>query len=134
QSAGGPVQPGQLPGTQPVGPSAKKAEPGGVTPLPVPPIQGMMDSLMPKLPGVTQHQGTGAVPGPAVPGPVPPSAQAGAAASAYRSGAYDASSAGTHNDYSVHVQSVTVKDVNELQQSLGDKQRLQMMRYAGRPS
>lgn len=133
QSAGGPVQPGQLPGTQPVGPPVKKAEASGVTSLPVPPIQGVLDSLTPKLPGVQQHipQGGPSAPGP---GPVPPSAQAGAATASYRSGAYDANSAGTHNDYSVHVQSVTVKDVNEMSQSMADKQRLQMMRYAGRPS
>lgn len=37
------------------------------------------------------------------------------------------------NDYSIHLDSVTVKDVNELQRELSSQQRLQMMRYAGRP-
>ncbi|WP_195167900.1 tape measure protein [Mycobacteroides abscessus] len=37
------------------------------------------------------------------------------------------------NDYSVRVENVTVKDVNELQRELSSQQRLQMMRYAGRP-
>lgn len=37
------------------------------------------------------------------------------------------------NDYSVRIENVTVKDVNELQREIDSRQRLQMMRYAGRP-
>ncbi|DAZ90155.1 phage tail tape measure protein [Mycobacteroides abscessus] len=37
------------------------------------------------------------------------------------------------NDYSIKVDSINVKDVDELMGQLNDKQRLQMMRYAGRP-
>ncbi len=38
------------------------------------------------------------------------------------------------NDFSTHIDSVVVKDVGELQQQLTDRQQLNMMRYAGRPS
>ncbi len=37
------------------------------------------------------------------------------------------------NDYSVRIENVTVKDVNELEAQMSSRQRLQMMRYAGRP-
>ncbi|WP_131726908.1 MULTISPECIES: phage tail tape measure protein [unclassified Mycobacteroides] len=37
------------------------------------------------------------------------------------------------NDYSIKVDSINVKDVDELMGQLNDKQKLQMMRYAGRP-
>ncbi|WP_301119768.1 phage tail tape measure protein [Mycolicibacterium fortuitum] len=37
------------------------------------------------------------------------------------------------NDYSVRVENVTVKDVGEMERELSAKQRLQMMRHAGRP-
>lgn len=37
------------------------------------------------------------------------------------------------DDYSVRIDSVTVKDVNELQREIDSRQRLQMMRYGGRP-
>jgi hypothetical protein len=37
------------------------------------------------------------------------------------------------NDYSVRVENVTVKDVDELQRELSTQQRLQMMRHGGRP-
>ncbi|ORA07765.1 transglycosylase family protein [Mycobacterium arosiense] len=39
---------------------------------------------------------------------------------------------GTGPDYSVRIENVTVKDVNELQREIDSRQRLQMMRYAGR--
>ena len=41
--------------------------------------------------------------------------------------------AGGGPDFSIHLANVTVKDVNELESQLSSKQRLQMMRYAGRP-
>jgi tape measure domain-containing protein len=37
------------------------------------------------------------------------------------------------NDYSVRIENVTVSDVNEMQREIDSRQRLQMMRYAGRP-
>lgn len=37
------------------------------------------------------------------------------------------------NDYSIKVDNINVKDVDELMGQLNDKQKLQMMRYAGRP-
>lgn len=37
------------------------------------------------------------------------------------------------NDYSIHLENVQVKDVGELERQLSSRQRLQMMRYAGRP-
>lgn len=36
-------------------------------------------------------------------------------------------------DYSVRIENVTVKDVNEMQREIDSRQRLQMMRFAGRP-
>lgn len=41
---------------------------------------------------------------------------------------------GAGDDYSVHIHSVTVKDVAELERQMKDRQTLQTMRYRGRPS
>jgi hypothetical protein len=40
---------------------------------------------------------------------------------------------GSSSDYSVRINNVTVTDVNELKNQIDSRQRLQMMRYAGRP-
>lgn len=40
---------------------------------------------------------------------------------------------GSSNDYSVQIGNVTVTDVNELKNQIDSRQRLQMMRYSGRP-
>jgi hypothetical protein len=45
----------------------------------------------------------------------------------------DPAAMGGTNDYSVRIDNVTVKDVNEMQREIDSRQRLQMMRYAGRP-
>lgn len=41
---------------------------------------------------------------------------------------------GAGDDFSVHIHSVTVKDVAELERQMKDRQTLQTMRYRGRPS
>lgn len=45
----------------------------------------------------------------------------------------DPAAVGGRNDYSVRIDNVTVKDVNELQRELDSRQRLQRWRYGGRP-
>ncbi|OBI46976.1 hypothetical protein [Mycobacterium colombiense] len=188
-SPGGPVQPGQLPGQQPVGPSVPIATEGtgNFTPAPTP-IQGL---------GGPQAQGPSVptpTPGAPVQGPQPvqpkpsqtpppgtqplqPTDLAGLLGLAHGGvvGVYDnggilpsggiainkskrpepilsseqwgdvhalASHAvappdptvgGFAPNYSVNIDSVTVKDVNELQREIDSRQRLQMMRHAGRP-
>lgn len=67
---GGPVQPGQLPGQQPVGPSAAPAQPGGVTPKAPAPGGG----VGPHWPGAQQPAAAPAAPAapaPAAPAPSP---------------------------------------------------------------
>ena len=47
----------------------------------------------------------------------------------------DPAAGGTYApDYRVMIENVTVKVVNDLQRQLSDRQRIQMMRYGGRPS
>lgn len=73
---GGPVQPGQLPGMQPVGGPAKPAQGGGVPSAAVSPIASLAGAggeaamKAPPMPTGGQHGGSGAAPGPA-PGPAP---------------------------------------------------------------
>jgi hypothetical protein len=43
------------------------------------------------------------------------------------------SGTGAANDYSVRIDNVTVTDVEHLRREIDSRQRLQMMRYAGRP-
>ncbi|ARV82049.1 hypothetical protein LFT51_12765 [Mycobacterium intracellulare subsp. chimaera] len=45
----------------------------------------------------------------------------------------DPAAVGGRNDYSVRIDNVTVKDVNELQREIDSRQRLQRWRYGGRP-
>ncbi|GAB3019552.1 hypothetical protein [Mycobacterium bourgelatii] len=45
----------------------------------------------------------------------------------------DPNAFGGRNDYTVRIDQVVVKDVNELQREIDTRQRLQMMRHAGRP-
>lgn len=46
----------------------------------------------------------------------------------------DAAGGGAKYDYRIILQNVTVRDVDELQRKLNDRQKLQMMRHGGRPS
>lgn len=87
--------------------------------------------------GQQQHEGTGALPGPApaeglqvgqpVGNPAPPIAGG-------PGGELDpTANGGGVNDYSVHMHDTTVTDVKALTQEAKDQQMLQAMRHAGRP-
>lgn len=184
--AGGPVQPNQLPGMQPFGPTVTQNKPGqpGPAPLPIPGLGTVTKSLMPvpgvnvvtpavgqPAPGAANVHTTG-IPQIPEPGkPVDPAwsnylqgigtfdtggwlmpkelgFNAGnrpepifspeefgniAAIANQEPGQLDRSR-GSVNDYRVMIGNLTVKDVNELQRQLTDRQNLQKMRYAGRSS
>ncbi|AER47573.1 endolysin [Mycobacterium phage DS6A] len=185
--AGGPVQPGQLPGQQPVGGPAGPAQAGGITPE-APPIGELLggaagqSAATTPTPAVTaaavgpasgpvaedQQHGRGGPPGPLddlilprygkggvvgvfdsggwlMPGDVavnktrrPEPILTGdqwqtLAAVAGRPAPDRAVATEAPNDYSVRIENVTVKDVRELEAQMSSRQRLQMMRYAGRP-
>lgn len=184
--AGGPVQPGQLPGQQPVGSPASPAQAGGITPE-APPIGELLGGAAEQsgattpTPAVTaaavgpasgpaaedQQHGRGGPPGPLddlilprygkggvvgvfdsggwlMPGDVavnktrrPEPILTGdqwqtLAAVAGRPAPDRAMATEAPNDYSVRIENVTVKDVRELEAQMSSRQRLQMMRYAGR--
>ncbi|TXI51710.1 hypothetical protein [Mycolicibacter arupensis] len=181
-AAPGPVQPGQLPGQQPVGAPAQQAQAQGIvsapTPIapkptvgpafvPTPKAAPVLGPYMPTLslpvptpPKPTQQQpqsdlayllgpgttGTFDVGGMLQPGgiainktrrpePILSTNQWGdlAEIASRDMPELDPRAAGASNDYSVHIDSVTVKDVEEMQRTIDSRQRLQMMRYAGRP-
>ncbi|MDV6978190.1 transglycosylase family protein [Mycobacterium intracellulare] len=183
----GPVQPGQMPGQQPVGPSVPIATEGtgNFTPAPVgtpglsptasgpgapsvapaaplgpeapksgpmapqpdqPPVQpkkppGALDFVPLDMPGVFDDGGWLQPNGIAVnlsnkPEPILNADQWGDmhAIAAQGMPELDPKAAnGYAPNFSVTIDSVTVKDVNELQREIDSRQRLQMWRHAGRP-
>ncbi|OBG36201.1 hypothetical protein [Mycolicibacter heraklionensis] len=181
-AAPGPVQPGQLPGQQPVGAPAQQAQAQGVVSAPTPvapkPAPGpVFGPPMPKAPVFGPPMPTLSLP---VPAPPKPAQQQQPSDLSYLLGPgtvgtfdiggmlqpggiainktrrpepilstnqwgdladiasrdmpeLDPRSGGGTNDYSVHIDSVTVKDVEEMQRTIDSRQRLQMMRHAGRP-
>lgn len=194
-SPSGPVQPGQMPGQQPVGAPAPiaTAGTGDFTPAPTP-MQGLAGT-QPQGPAVPSPQAPGPpapVQGPQpVQGPKPPQAPPpgteplrptdlagllGLARGGVVPGVFDdggwlqpngiavnlsnkpepilnadqwgdmhaiaaqgmpeldpKAANGYAPNFSVNIDSVTVKDVNELQREIDSRQRLQMWRHAGRP-
>ncbi|BCO57172.1 hypothetical protein LTQ56_05610 [Mycobacterium intracellulare subsp. intracellulare] len=185
-SPSGPVQPGQMPGQQPVGPSVPIATEGtgNFTPAPVgtpglsptasgpatpsvaaaplgpqapksgpmapqpdqPPVQpkkpaGPLDFVPLDMPGVFDTGGWLQPNGIAVnlsnkPEPILNAEQWGNlhAIAAQGMPELDPKAAnGYAPNFSVNIDSVTVKDVNELQREIDSRQRLQMWRHAGRP-
>jgi len=182
---GGPVQPGQLPGQQPVGAPVQEAQAGGVPSAPLPiaglvpkPTTPQADGQAPPAPA----QGSIAVQPNQTPQIIKPTdlggllganglARGGVVPRVFDNGGWlmpgavainqtkrpepilndnqwgtlqaiagqsmpapDPSAGGAYApDYSVRIDSVTVKDVNELQREIDSRQRLQMMRHAGRP-
>lgn len=179
----GPVQPGQMPGQQPVGPSVPIATEGtgNFTPAPVgapglstsaatpslaptapsvpqapksgpmapqpdqPPVQpkkppGALDFVPLDMPGVFDDGGWLMPNGIAInqtnrPEPILNDEQWGNLHAIASQGmpAPDPKAFRGGDDYSVRIESVTVKDVNELQREIDSRQRLQRMRYGGRP-
>lgn len=201
QQPNAPVQPGQLPGRQPVGAPVTKADPGGVASMPIDigqivggnqgrkfgpgipgtdatkpgagahqqpgPLSGPGSPKPPKQPKPSPTQHGPSIPGGQKPNPNQPSFwstlgifdnggwlmpnqlalnagkrpepilsdQQGSYLKALASqppGKYDSSSAGVSNDYSVRIDSVTVKDVEAMSREISDQQRLQVMRHNGR--
>ncbi|AFC54282.1 aggregation-promoting factor C-terminal-like domain-containing protein [Mycobacterium paraintracellulare] len=185
----GPVQPGQMPGQQPVGAPTPIAQPGtgDFTPAAtgVPGLSGpnqtapqtpdinagpMPKAAMPPTAGTPQQPAPAPAPKPSnppgpldflpldmpnvfddggwlMPGglainksnqpePILNAAQwdnIGALAKRSQTMVPDPSQSAYSPDYSVRIDSVTVKDVNELMSEANSRQRLQMMRHAGRP-
>jgi hypothetical protein len=202
---GGPVQPGQLAGAQPVAPPVQKAQPGGIAPGPAPINPGGPSTpwIKPKTaqPGapniapwdkqILQQGGVNLKqyakpPAPVAPpvkppAPVGPKPQPGGGFATdwlkmigvFDQGGilppkglainntrrpepmavfnhdqwgtldslansnvaeFDPESNGNHYDYSFRPEKVVVQDVNELQRVVTDRQKIQAMRYGGRPS
>lgn len=185
--AGGPVQPGQLRGQQPVGSPASAAQAGGITPT-APPITAMVNDAVQQFAVATPAPPTTAPPvgpqtGPSAednahgrggpPGPLDdlilPRYGKGGVLGVYDDGGWlmpggvavnksrrpepiltgnqwadlaavaaqpvpeRADGVGeTPNDYSVRIENVTVTDVRDLEAQMSSRQRLQMMRHAGR--
>ncbi|QDF19747.1 tape measure protein [Mycobacterium phage LilSpotty] len=80
--------------------------------------------------------GNPAKPGDPVPGssiPPLPGPQVPGGPASGPGGEFDPESSGVNNDYSVHLNGVTVTDVKQLTQQAKDQQSLQIMRHAGRP-
>lgn len=185
---GGPVQPGQLPGRQPVGASVKPASGGGVPSV----ASAIIGAGQPNnSPASFAAKGFNAVSSGNLKGPGSPAAKGFTAAQQQqkpKSGVgaginplslfgfdnggllepdmiginktnepepvlaghqwsnleqianmpaaqYDPTSSGSgYNDYRVILENVTVKDIDELQRTMTDRQKLQMMRHSGRPS
>lgn len=190
----GPVQPGQMPGQQPVGAPAPIATAGAgdFTPAPTP-MQGLAGT-QPQGPAAPTPQPSGSpapVQGPwPVQGPKPPQApppvaeplrptdlggllglaRGGVIPGKFDNGGWlmpngiainqtnrpepilndeqwgnlhaiaakgmpapDPKAIRGGDDYSVHIERVTVTDVNEMQREIDSRQRLQRMRYGGRP-
>lgn len=187
---GGPVQPGQLPGQQPVGAPAAPAQPGGVTPKAPPAAAGPSGGIGqyfapagPVVPTPVPTQPTVPTTPASPPSPLPtplndfistlPGRAKGGPVGIYDSGGwlppngiainksnsleplpvfndaqwgtlnsianrdvgqYDPSSSGgnTYN-YGPRIDSVVVKDVQELESQMQSRSRIESMRHRGRP-
>ncbi|PJK21251.1 hypothetical protein CSX11_16995 [Mycobacterium goodii] len=95
-------------------------------------VEKAMQDIMKK----DQGGGNPAKPGDPVPGssiPPLPGPQVPGGQPSGPGGEFDPASSGVNNDYSVHLNGVTVTDVKQLTQQAKDQQSLQMMRHSGRP-